>query len=262
MGDEKIKEIPKERIPEQVRDDIRPKKEGRSTFDQYIEQNKILQKSPERVRPELVKGEDQHETRVARQQEEGERSRDRQDEKEQERGKQKAREERTDAAESAQRVVGKGRGRGGSDKGGSGQRFGDGRGYGGTAHKRGIDLLKKGAALKSAQTGLEASKFADRLKSRMADAHLSREFIQNLVSQIVRFVKSGINRDGDKEVRLELNERIFRGLRLRVALKRGKVSVHFNTGNREVRELFASSAENIEKELAAKGILVGEIKVT
>lgn len=260
MAKEKIKDVEKVRIPDQIRERYQPRKEGQSTFDKVLEQNRLLQKSPQNIQVTLQKAH-QQETRVARHQEQGERGKGKQsDEKEKERSKQEAKEERKAGSEAEQRVAGKGKAKGGSEEGGS--KGGKGRGFGRALHRKATASLKKGAFTKAAQAAAEGSKFAAKLAAQMKASHLSREFIQKMVNQIVKFVKTGINREGDKEVRLDLHDRIFRGLQLRVALKRGKVSVHFNTSNAEVRELFANSSENIQKELEARGVSVWEIKVT
>jgi hypothetical protein len=261
MAKEKIRDVEKPKIQEQIKERYQPRKEGRSTFDKVLEQNKILQKSPTKQQAMGQKAE-HSETRVARHQDQGERGKDRQsDEKEQERGKQKAKDERKSGAETEQRVAGKGRGKGGQDKG-SGQGKGKGQGFGGSHHKKSVSTLKKGAFSKAAQAATAANKFASELKAQMKTAHLSKEFVQKLVNQIVKFVKTGLNKEGDQEVRLDLHERIFRGLQLRVTEKDGKVAIHFKTSNAEVRELFAGSSENIQKELEAKGVSIHEIKVT
>lgn len=262
MG-EKIKEVEKPKIPEQVKEQYQPRKEGQSSFDKILEQNKLLQKSPQQTQVTPEKATEQQETRVARQQEHGERGKEKDsDEKERERVKEKAKEDRETSGVKEQRVMGKGKGKGGSDKGSGGQDQGKGRGYGGLQQKKGIKLVKKEALSKAALAAQEGTKFAAQLKAKMKTAHLSQEFIQRLVSQIVKFVKVGLNKEGDTEVRLDLHERIFRGLQLRVSQKGGKVSVHFNTSNSEVRELFAGSSDDIKKELEAKGVNIGEIKVT
>lgn len=259
MSSEKVREVPKEKIPEQIKEQIRPRKDGQSSFDKVLEQNRLLQQSPKQTQMTTSKSEPT-ETRVARHEDQGEKGKDRQsDEKEQERGKEKAREERKPGADIEQRVAGKGQKKGSSGEGG-GQ--GRGRGSGGAVFKKAEIRMKKGELTRAAELAKEGSQFATELKSRMKTAHLSREFIQNIVNQVVKFVKAGLNKDGDHEVRLDLHERIFRGLRLRVALKHGKVSVHFNTSNAEVRELFEKSSESIQKELESKGILVQDIKVS
>lgn len=263
MADEKIKEIPRSQAPESIQERYQPKKEGQSSFDKVLEQNRLLQKSSQPVQVNLIK-EGSQEDRVSRRQEHGERGKDKQqDEKEKERTKQKAKEERSPEAQTGQRVMGRGQTKGNSDKGGGKSGHQDRGGYGGgLQQRRKIEELKKGEFAKAAQVATEATKFASQLKDQMRTAHLSREFVQKLVNQIVSFCRAGLNKEGDKEIRLDLNERIFKGLQLRVALKHGKVDVQFGTSSQDVRELFTNSSKDIKKELESKGVLVGEIKVT
>ena len=262
MAKERIKENPEIKYKEPAREDYKPRKEGSSTFDQILDKNRLLQKSPQNIQVQTAKT-DHNETRVARHQEQGEKGKDKQsDEKEEKKGKEKAKEERKSGADTEQRVVG--RGRKGKESGGGGSKGSNqqGRGFGRLLQKRTTKSLKKGAFSRATQVATEKSKFENQLKSQMKAAPLSREFIQKIVNQIVKGIKSGINKEGNEEVRLSLHERIFRGLQLRVALKHGKVDVHFLTSNSRVRELFTGSSETILSELKAKGVEVGEIKVT
>lgn len=258
MSDEKIKEIERPKIPEPTKEEFRPQKEGRSTFDKVLEQSRLLQQSPRQNQPTVSKGEG-HEGRVARQQEQGEKGRDRQsDDKEKERGKEKSREDRNSGTTVDQRVGAKGQMKGSADKGGGGK----GRGFGQSSQKKVDTMLRKGALSKGAEAALEGSQFASRLKAHMKASQLSKEFIERLVGQIVKFAKLGKNRQGEEEIHIDLRERIFRGLQLRIAMKHGRVDIQFNTSNAEVRELFTNSSDAIKKELKAKGVSVGNIKVT
>lgn len=259
---EKIKEKPKIQPKEPIQEKIKanPRKTEQSSFDKILEQNRMLQKTPQNTQASLHKTNPESQ-KVVRHQEQGRQGQDSQkDEKEKERTKEKAREERTTTTDVKQKVVAKGKKQGQDGQGGSKQ--GRGRGFGGAASRKAQMKLKKGTFTKAGQAAMESSKFASKLQQKMKTAHLSQEFIRNLVKKIVKFVKSGINKDGDKEVRLDLSDRIFRGLQLRVALKDGKVGVHFKASNSEVRELFTNSSDSIKEELKAKGIEVGDIKVT
>ena len=258
---EKIKEKPKIQIAEQVKEPYQPKKEGQSTFDKILESNRMMRKAPQQVQDNVERN--KTETRVERHQDQGEKGGDsKKDEKERETMKEKAKEERKSAAEAGKRVVGKGQKKDGSGAGTGQGKGGKGQGFGKGVFRKAKEGLKKGEFTKAGLAGLEQSKFALKLKSEMNSVHLTREFIQKMVNQLVKIVKTGINKDGEKEIRLDLHERIFKGLRLRVALKDGKVSVHFKTSSGEVKELFANSSEDIQKQLEAKGISIREITVT
>lgn len=261
MADEKIKEISKEPIKEPIKDRTPVRKEEPSPFDKILEKNRLIQESPKSTFASTQKSSQESE-RVVRREEQQEKGRDRQsDDKEKDRGKDVAKDERNSSADTGQRVMGRGKKQG--DSGSSGQKGGDGRGYGGTAQKKNIGSMKKvGVEKTTTQIQTEGAKFAQEMKAKMQGQHLSREFVQNVVNQMVRFLKAGINKEGDHEVRLDLDDKIFKGLRLRVALKDGKVDVQFSTSSADVRDLFTASADSIKNELTNKGINVGNIKVT
>jgi len=252
-------------IPDRFEEPAKPPvKEQPSSFDRTLEQQKnpnLLQKAPQNVQMGLGRQE-QNETKVARHREQGQRHKDgKDDDKEQERGKQKGESDRTSARASGQKVIGKGFMKGGKE----GQQGQQGKGhhaFGQPVFKRAINKMKKLGVGKQALMGAEASKFASKLAGEKKATHLSKEFIQNLVNQVVKFVKTGVNKEGDKEIRLDLRERIFRGLQLRVSMKGGKVEVHFKASNTTVRDLFQSSSDAIQEELEAKGVTVSRIKVT
>lgn len=256
---ERVKENEQQRIPDRLPERPPVRKDEPSVFDKILESNRLLQKGPMKSEPVVYRS-NQQETKVTRQEEHGERSRDdKSDEKERERTKEQAKSERTTEGGRGDRIIGKGKMKGSSERGSGGE----GRGYGETTGRKSAVLLKKAAFDRTIQTShAESARFAGQLKSAMESTHLSKEFVQNIVNQIVKFVGTGLNKEGEKEVRLDIHERIFRGLQLRIALKRDKVAIHFLTSNRETRELFINSKEAIAGELASKGIQVGDIKVT
>lgn len=260
MSNEKIKDAPKIKAPEPTRDDVKPRKEGASPFDKILETTKLKQ-MPQNQQFDM--GKTQEQTRVARHKDRGDEGKSKQDdEKEQERGKEKAKDERKGSADRGQKVVGRGR-KGQGSKGQSGYKGGQsGRGHEGAMSKKSMVTFKKGAFTRGAFASAEQSKFSTEFKAMMEQGHLDPKHMQKLAGQIVKFLKTGLNEKGEKEIRLDLQEKIFRGLRLRIAMKDGKVSVHFNTANSDVRELFEGSKEAIEEALTEKGIDVADIKVT
>jgi len=82
-----------------------------------------------------------------------------------------------------------------------------------------------------------------------------------LIDEIVRYVAILTKRDGEKEMRLTLHEKVFKGLRLRVAVKRSRAEVTFLTESGSVRELFLSQRGELRKALEEKGIEVQAINV-
>lgn len=259
MSVEKVKDKPKVEVTERPRESYRPKDDEDSLFRKILESNRLQQKSAVQPQNEMEKL--KMDGKVIRREEQGERGRDRKDdEKERDVGKERAKEERKSTSVEGKKIMGKGQKQDG--EGGSSQFGGREGGFGRPLYKKINVTEKKGAHAKGIEASLENSKFATRLKGQIQTAHLSKEFIQKMVGQMVRFLKSGINKDGDHEIRLDLSERIFKGLRLRVALKDGKVSVDFHSSDSKVRELFKNSSSEIKGELEARGISVREIKVT
>jgi hypothetical protein len=63
--------------------------------------------------------------------------------------------------------------------------------------------------------------------------------------------------NGEKEMDVSLHEKVFKGLRLRVAMKQEKADVSFMTQSEEVRDLFLAHKRDLESALKEKGIEVG-----
>lgn len=179
-----------------------------------------------------------------------EKGRDKGEERE---GKRGEGDRKTDAKIAEQKVVAKhsarDEGRGG--RGGRGGEF---------SQRRGLATRAKAATLKQGPVSLQAQ-FAAKLAQSVRTP--SRALTQQVLNQIVQYVRIGLNSDEEKEIRIDLHERIFKGLKLRVATKgEGKVAVHFTTANDEVRSLFNNRKGDIEKALKRNGIEVAEIVVT
>ena len=68
--------------------------------------------------------------------------------------------------------------------------------------------------------------------------------------------------DGDKEIDMQLHEEVFKGLKLRVAVVKGKVAATLSTQSAEVRDLFQAQKHELHKALTEKGIDVSSIDVT
>jgi hypothetical protein len=67
---------------------------------------------------------------------------------------------------------------------------------------------------------------------------------------------------GDQEIQIDLHEKIFRGLKLRVTSRKGKVDVHFLAADAKTRSIFEKNKDDIRDALEKKGILVEEILIT
>ncbi len=82
-----------------------------------------------------------------------------------------------------------------------------------------------------------------------------------VLDQIVQHIRIGMNKNLDKEIQLDLSEKIFKGLSLRVSSHQGKLQVFFITRNPDVKRLFESQKQQIHLALEQKGFGVGKIQV-
>ncbi len=86
-------------------------------------------------------------------------------------------------------------------------------------------------------------------------------FNKALLDQIVRYCRVVTKTDGEKEIELELNEKIFQGLRLRVSSKDGEMLATFETRSPEAHALFQAHKNDLKQVLQEKGIAVRSINV-
>lgn len=107
-------------------------------------------------------------------------------------------------------------------------------------------------------------KFAKRLAETMKGASAADQAIltQKILNRIIQYVRIGINKKGEKEIQLELHERIFRGLKLRVVAREGKVGVFLRTANAKGRDALEKNKEALLKALSDKGIDVDELEIS
>lgn len=82
-----------------------------------------------------------------------------------------------------------------------------------------------------------------------------------LLDQLVQYCRLVTKTDGDKEFDIQLHEEVFKGLRLRIAMVKGKVEATFVTQSQETRDLFQAQKSEIREALAQKGIDVQTINV-
>lgn len=91
--------------------------------------------------------------------------------------------------------------------------------------------------------------------------HLPKTLPQRLLEQIVSYARLLSRADGEKEMELALRDEIFRGLRLRILTKKGKIKATFVTSSRDVHDLFQSERQALTEALSEKGLEVEEIDV-
>lgn len=166
--------------------------------------------------------------------------------------------ERADARVASQKVVGKGsRGQGGGRGGGGRQ-----GGFDSSTSRRGLSTKLTKAGVKTIPTDLQRQFAAKMVKAaREAGKPSEAALTQQVLDKIVQYVRIGINREGDKEIQLDLHQKIFRGLKLRVIAREGKVGVHFHTADKKGREVFEKNSDAIRDALAKKGIEVDELTI-
>ena len=245
-----------ERIRQQAQEKARPKAKE-SEFDKLVKKGQASQAGQAaKVYNKPVTERAMEEAAKRHEREQEMRHRDKEERKEKKEGRQTG--ERADAKVAQQKVVGKGpRGQGGRGQGG-----GRGGGFDGSTAKRGLARKLTKAGVKALPSDLQ-KRFATKMAK--AAAQVSRpeaaRLAQEVLNKVVQYVRIGLNRKGEKEIQLDLHQKIFRGLRLRVTEKGGKVSVHFRTFDEKGRATFEQNADAIRDALSKKGIEVEEITV-
>ena len=151
-------------------------------------------------------------------------------------------------------------------QGGSGQNTSSNKGNkGGDKRDQGLQASKSSASESKIQRS-EKGNFQIQLaeaasSSATKNAALPRTLSKAVLDQIVQYSRIMTRTDGDKEMEMQLKEEVFRGLRLRVRLKDGKVMATFITHSEAVRNLFQSQKAEITKSLEEKGIVVSSLNV-
>ncbi len=174
------------------------------------------------------------------------------------------------AKEADQRVVAKqGRGDSSGEQGsqkGSGQEGGEGASQRGKGKQAG--LASKGPMPQQARPEVQAawgqamSAQTARTSPPTAPSAAPHETIPTrLMEQIVSYARLHSKKDGETELELALHEEIFKGLRLRISTKNGKIKATFITSSRDVRELFQNQKNTLNQQLTENGLEVEGIDV-
>lgn len=252
----KVDRARQDRLQEAARE--RPKVRPQETeFDRILERGRMAQQlSPQQQAPTKTLTEEAIREAARRQDEGKERRRD--DEDRREGREDRGRGQRSEGKSSEGRVTAKGQLKQGSE-GGRGGREGFGEGHAG---RRELVRMLSRAGVRSLPVDLQGA-FAGRLAKALNQAAHQTGIAQHVLDKIVQMVRIGMNRKGEKEIRLELSERVFRGLKLRVVSREGgKVSVFFRSADPKARKLFRDNDRAIRDTLARKGIEVDEIEVS
>lgn len=237
----------------------RPKaKEGKSPFDDLLEQSRKLQEGS--VNKQTAKNNTTKEaTAEAEKYKERQRDKSKDSEKEEER-KQDQSGEKREGSDGAKKVFGKAGLK--QQQGGAGDGSkGDG-GLSGRKGKQSLEEIKKMSFSKEL-SGPGQIGFAKELQNRLTESAQSHgiKLPQDVLNQIVQAARLGIARDGSKTLELDCHQELFRGLKLRFKSQRGKVRIEFLTSNSETRALFKKEAAELQKVLREKGIDVEELHV-
>ncbi len=256
---EKPKEPIKVNPPEQVKEPSAPKT-AQSAFDKILEQQKLIQQSPVAQGKLTDQGSsDQKVKEIAKWQDRSDEGKKR-DEKDDAGGKDKTKQREKGSMTVTRQAIT----RGGEKSGYGGAGGGKGRGGGGFTSdmaKKQI-LSKKLSDSRGLLNAMGQASFSSKLaQAKAANVSMSAQQMQAIVNKIIQSIQVGKNELGFDELRLILKESAFAGLRLRLTSKNGKVSVQFETSNKDVKGLFTKEAGKIKAALEERGIAVEDVKV-
>lgn len=83
-----------------------------------------------------------------------------------------------------------------------------------------------------------------------------------IVDKIVERARFGMNAEGAHEFQIDLKQDVFRGLKLSVATRDGKVEIKMIAASPEVQKAFEGKAQELAQALSAKGLDVQNVVVT
>lgn len=243
-----------ERMAEKPKEQERVKHK-QSDFDRVLQESRTIQKSRPLTQQTTKQATEQAVKESYKREDRGRDDEKKEHKDKEEKGDRGSEGKRGDGKAADQKVVGKGHlkdGRGGG-KGKGGFSFGQGR--------RGLTLKEPKAISRMAQAAMQG-KFMQKLQASMAKSVKEPSITQSILNQLVQYVRIGLTKEQEKEIRIDLHEKIFRGLKLKVTSREGKVLVHFLSADSKTRSVFEKSKDDIRKALEKKGILVEDILVT
>lgn len=254
----RIERSREDRVRDAGREPIKPRPKE-TDFDRVLERNRLAaQLNPQSQQQSKTATSEAIREAVKREDRQSEeRKQDEGDKKEDGGSKQKG--EKPEGKVAEQRVIAKGRLKQQSGGGGGGGRQG---GFADQGGRRSLSRVLTKAGAKSVPIDLQG-KFASKLAQSLKGAGAGEAGLtQQVINKIIQYVRIGINRKGEKEIQLDLHEAIFRGLKLRVTARGGKVGVHFKASDSKGREVFEKNKDAIRDALMKKGIEVDEISVS
>lgn len=252
------------RTLDKAKEKERPKEETKqepSNFDRMLEQNRKLQQGALDKRLHLRDSEQKASGKVLEKVKERAKEEARRDEdREEKKGKSEEPQGKSEQKEGRKRVASKEDIK--RDSGGSG----GGKEEGGTFsfRRKGTQKFEKQGNLTEA--GLEQQKEAFLKAFREKQAQNAESFPKKLdqetLNHLVRYVRLLRRGVGVTEMELDLNAKIFKGLRLRLKSQHGKIDLHFLTRGEAVKDLFEREKGRIIDSLRDKGINVATMTVT
>lgn len=252
----KVDQSRQDRLQDMTKERPRPVRPQETEFDKLLDRSRMAgQLGPQAQSQSKTLGEEAVREATRHQDQGQERRRDDEDRRDGQDNRQRG--DRSEGKTVEGKVIAKGKLK--QDSGGAGG--GSREGFGAATGRRSLsrDLSRAGA--RSLPIDLH-SKFAGRLSKAMEQSQTHQAGLtQQVLNKIVQFVRIGLNRKGQKEIQLELSERIFRGLKLRVVDHEGKVGVYFQTRDPRGKKIFEENADAIRDALAKKGIEVDEIVI-
>lgn len=172
--------------------------------------------------------------------------------------------EKKDSAQHAknaeQRVVSKQEGRGGSgQESGKGGRRGAGAQVSTASSKAATQQSRPEARPMFAGAPITQGPSGEGMAAKSSP--VPKTIPQRVLDQIVSYARISSKKDGETEMELALHEEIFKGLRMRITSKNGKIKATFVTSSRDVRELFLTEKHVLQRELTENGLVVEGINV-
>jgi hypothetical protein len=243
----------------QERPKLQPKpKPSENDFDRALRNSQLSSQLNPQTKAQSKAATEQAVREVLKHQERRDQDRRRDDSERDEGRDSRSKDKHSQAKVAGQKVIAKG-----TLKQGSGGAGGGRGGFGQALGRKSMARMLTKAGARSIPVDLQA-KFAARLAQAMKGATAAEQaaLSQKILNLLVQYVRVGINREGEKEVQVDLHERIFRGLKLRVIARNGKVAVHFRTSDAQGRQALESNTSAIRDALSKKGIEVDEIVVS
>lgn len=240
-------------------------KESKSVFDQVLEQagrSSSLPSASEALKFDMKIKDALSDRERGREPDKSDRKKDKDDDKKIKLSDEKETGKSSREVDTKDKIFGKQDTGGQSSGGGSGsfdEREGSSGQFGQRSFKQG-SVVKVDPSPLGAQ-GLQRQDSQYDIKAALQHKGASNEIPKQVLDQIVQQIRIGLNQHLDKEIHLQLSEKIFRGLALKVSSSQGKIVVSFLTGNPDVRRLFESQKGSIRQALTEKGIHVSHIQV-